>query len=329
MDIQTLLQQHANGFYDRVFDGVWDSPAVMNGYVVHSTDQEGSYVPRSAVAGACHATVNSVIDRATALAVITMPDRKLANNEGAILFYDWLLNKSFYSDAFLCKDPVLSLKHGFVKTIDISAAKWLGAAQLCRLGTSEFKHDMLAVYDILASGFDIHPLLLVLLTTELGFISDKKVVKAKHASKISKLKIGLVSSHSSHLPLQYIENVKTLKEVCKDDPNKPLWSPAHEDTFRQKRWPNGSNTVASKGMYNFYGQNEAAITELIDSLLKGTPSMLFNLAEEVMKTAYTPIWQDAIEELKCHLVLSKKIVDGVPINLSGLELFSKLNKLGE
>jgi hypothetical protein len=328
MDIETLLRQHSEGFYEAVFNIHRNSEAAMIGYIVHDDDQVGSYNPKGYVQGACHAPVNSAIRRDKALAVITMANNKLAENEGAIQFYDWLINKSFFSDVFLCKDPVLSLRYGFVKRVDISAAKWLGASQLARLSTSEFKHYMQAAYDILASGFDIHPMLLLLVTTELNLVSDKKTVKATKQPRIKSIETSLHCVNSSHLPLVYVESVQALKDICKDDPNKPFnW--IRQVTFKEERWPYSSNNILSSLAGDYRGKNDEAISEAFKGLTRGTPSLLFNIAAEVVETNYTSLWQEAIEDLKSFIVTDKKTKDGIPINLTAIELLSKELKLGE
>jgi hypothetical protein len=328
MDIQTVLRQHAEGFYDNAFDNHRKSTWAMTAYIAHSTDQEGAIVPHKIVNGACHAPINNAIDRRTALAVITMADQRLADNPGAVQFYDWLINKSFFSDVFLCKDPVLSLRYGFVKQIDVPAAKWLGAAQLARLTTSEFKEFMFSVYDVLASGFDIHPMLLLLVATELNLMSDKKTVKATRTSRLSSLYQSFHSSNSAHLPLVYVETAEALKAICKDDPTKEYpW--VANDSFRQTRWPANSNTILYKKTRDYNGVNSPEITDAMLGLNRGTASMLFNVANEVVQAGYTALWQDAIDELKVMVIKDSKARDGIAINLTPLEMLSKQLKLGE
>jgi hypothetical protein len=328
MDIQTVLRQHAEGFYDQIFEGYRNSTYAMTGYVAHNDDPEGSYRTRGIVQGACHAAVNSAIYRDKALAVITMADNKLENDQGAIQFYDWLINKSFFSDVFLCKDPVLSLRHGFVKRVDVSAAKWLGAAQLARLSTSEFKKFMHAVYDILASGYDIHPMLLLLVATELNLVSDKKTVKATRTSRVKSLRDSLHSSNSAHLPLVYAESVAALKDMCKDDPNKPFgW--VNQISFTEGRWPSNSNYILSPLAKEYTGRNEFELQQSFSEIMRGNGSMLFNTAAEVVEVDYTSLWQDAIDELKSFIITDKADSNGVPINLTPIEMLSKQLKLGE
>jgi hypothetical protein len=258
-----------------------------------------------------------------------MADRRLVNNQGAVMFYDWLINKSFFADVFLCKDPVLSLQHGFVKRVDVSAAKWLGAAQLARLSTSEFKINMHAVYDILASGFDIHPTLLVILATELGLVTDKKTIKVQKLGSLDYAKRALSCTHSSHLPFCHADTPETLKALCKDDPNKPIWSRSYQTLFSEARWPAFSNQVVCEETRET-GTNRQRVTEMINGLLRGTPSLLFNLVETV-EVGYTSLWQDAIQELKVKVNPSNDVAKGggTPINLSPIELLSKELKLGE
>jgi hypothetical protein len=331
MDIQTLLVKHAAGGFECAFQNSRGSASCMTGYIVHDTDPEQGYVKSMLVHGACHAAVSSSIKREKALAVITMADNTLVNNEGAIKFYDWLINKSFFSDVFLCKDPVLSLKYGFVKQIDVSAAKWLGAAQLCRLSTSEFKVWMHAVYDILASDFDIHPMLLVVLATELCFTTDKKVIKATRAAKLQSIASSFYCANSSHLPLAYVNHEKILKDICKDDPTKPIEA-KYLGTFREGRWPNNSNGILTKETLSTNViQNSLEISEALKSLTKGNPSMLFNLTEAMLEVPYQSIWESAITELKSYVysnLSNGTNGEGVPINLTGIELFSKKLNLG-
>jgi len=330
MDIQTVLRQHAEGFYDKAFNDYRNSSWVMTGYIAHDTDPEREINPKCVVQGACHAAVNRVINRNTALAVITMADNKLVDNPGAIEFYNWLINKSFFSDVFLCKDPVLSLRYGFVKRIDVAAAKWLGASQLARLSTSEFKQFMHAVYDILASGFDIHPMLLLIIATELNLISDKQLVKATKTSRLLTIYEDFHSSNSGHLPFVYARSNATLKDICKDDPTKEFgW--IKQDSFKDSPWPINSNYILSSSTKVYDGKNSPEIREALKAITIGTGSMLFNLAKKTEKLEYTSIWQDAIDELKAFAFKDnlKAALNGVAINLTPLEMLSKKLKLGE
>lgn len=333
MDIQTLLQQHANGFYDSAFETRWGSGNAMTGYAIHSTDLPDSIYTTKLASGACHASINSILNRDTALAVITMADRTLTDNPGAVQFYDWLINKSFFSDVFLCKDPVLSLRHGFVKRLDISAAKWLGAAQMSRLSTSEFKVHMKAVYDILASGFDIHPMFLTLLSTELGFVSNGKTIQVSKPRRIDDIASCLYSNNSSHLPLVYCNSTRILKEICKDDCNKDFsFDFNYRHTFKEQRWPIHSNVILCKESRNGDGgYNDQPLVEALKSLTKGSASLLFNI--EMVEVPYTSLWDEAIIDLKSFICSSAKgatmTLSNLPINLSGIEQLSKTLKLGQ
>jgi hypothetical protein len=57
--------------------------------------------------------------------------------------------------------------------------------------------------------------------------------------------------------------------------------------------------------------------------------MLFNTAAEVIEVDYTSLWQDAIDELKSFIITDKADSNGVPINLTPIEMLSKQLKLGE
>ncbi len=326
MDIETVLKKHAMGFYETVFGVHYKTESAMVGYVAHATDSEDAPSINGKAVGACHASVNTIINRNTAVAVITMADRDLAENKGAIQYYDWLINKSFFSDVFLCKDPVLSLKYGFVKKIDVSAAKWLGAAQLSRLSTSEFKKDMKAVYDILASGFDIHPMFLTLLTTELNFVSDGRIVTTTRRARIDSLCNVLCSSHYAHLPFYYLDSIAKLKQACKDDPNKPQYYVAR-GSFREGRWPSGSNRILCDNAGYSDNRVDAKIQQAVLGLLQGTSSLLFNSAV-VAEVDYTFLWEEAVLELR-KKVQSPVSSVGTAVNLSSIELLSKTLKLGE
>jgi len=326
MDIQTLLKQHSEGFYERVFGQYYGTQNAMTGYIVHVDDPEGGIVDRSKVVGACHASVNTAIRRDIALAVITMADKSLETNEGAVQYYDWLINKSFFSDVFLCKDPVLSLRYGFVKRVDISAAKWLGAAQLSRLSTSEFRLNMKAVYDILASGFDIHPMLLTMLATELSFSSDGKKINSGRTSRVAPLARSMVSTQYSHLPFYVLDTVNKIKEACKDDTTKRFdW--IEQTPFNVSRWPSRSNYILCQNAGDVADTIDTAIHTAISGLLSGTSSLLFNTAKEEA-TDYAFLWEEAIIDLKGRLP-RETTLSGSPVNLSSLEQLSKKLKLGE
>lgn len=332
MDIATLVRQHAEGFYDTVFQNYRGSQSAMVGYVVHDNDETYplGFNTNKLVTGACHASVNNAIVRDKALAVITMADASLAENEGALQFYDWLINKSFFSDVFLCKDPVLSLRHGFVKRVDVSAAKWLGAAQLSRLSTSEFKLYMHAVYDVLASGLEIHPLLMLMLATELNLTSDKKMILCNRPGRLNNISDLFYSHNSAHLPFIYAATAECLQELCKDDPTRGFtWVRDHDKLFTEMRWPNGSNQILSVKTNNGT-QNDWTIAEAMSSFLRGSPSMLFNAATTV-EANYNFIWEEAVEELKKFVYRSQPNAptNGTPINLSGIETLSKQLKLGQ
>lgn len=329
MDIETLLKKHSAGLYDAVFDSYRGSGNCVTSYSVHSTEPEHGYERKYIGQGACHAVINRTIDRPTALAVITMADRTLETNKGAILFYDWLINKSFFSDVFLCKDPVLSLKYGFVKRLDISAAKWLGAAQLSRLSTSEFKIIMKAVYDILASGFEIHPMLLLLIATEFSFQTDGKIIKTLKKARIDQLTREVFYCYnSSHLPFNVVNNKEILKEICKDDPNKEITHAPYLELFNRASWPNDSNLILSRKMKRNFDKenNDELITGMLKNLVSTTPSLLFGAVNTA--TNYTYLWPKAVELLKLSLP-NKASINGLGINLSGLEIISKQLKLGQ
>jgi hypothetical protein len=320
MDMQTLLKKHSEGGFESYFEGWRLNPSAMNACVVH-TDQIRT------AKGACHASVNTQIIRDKALAVITMGDNTLTENAGAIQYYDWLLNKSFFSDVFLCKDPVLSLKYGFVKRVDISAAKWLGAAQLSRLSTSEFQTNLKAVYDILASGFDIHPMLLTVIATDLNFASDGKFIFARKPAFLKQVTSYWYSSNNAHLPFCYLDTKDKLKEMCKDDPTKEFtWIGNHERLFNQGSWPYKSNSILAKGAGEQSIVDTSKEYQELSEMLNSSPSILFNAKLEDAGD-YKVLWPEAVLSMVAALRINQG--KGTPVSLTPLENLSKTLKLGK
>ena len=324
MDIETLLRSHAAGAFEQVF-------ALSNkSQVVRATsvrEEDTGPVENRRYAGPCHACVNREILRPSTFAVITESDPTLVENEGAILFYDWLINRSFFSDVFLCKDPVLSLRYGFVKSTNVNAARWLGAAQLSRLATSEYKLSAKAIYDILSSGFKIHPLLLVLLATNLGWSTNGRAI-------LSKKTISNYSMHCAgltHLPMIHFHNEELLKEACIDSPNKPTlarFSNENPQTFfKHVSWSQGSNSILTVAPQS-NGEMSRNLYLKLEGMFPGNNkgSSLFGKVEG--KLDYTCFWPKAVKELQKSYRPSSEVAGGREVYLEPLVTLTKQLNLG-
>lgn len=317
MEIAQLLESHAKGYFEEFHDK--KAKHVTYSLIINN---DGS---KFTAMGPCHACVDRNLKRDKALAVITYTDNSLASNPGAIAYYDWLINKSFFSDVFLCKDAELSLRYGFVKTIDVNAAKWLGAAQLCRLPTSEYKHCAEAMYDILASGWEIHPMLLTFLACTANFNSNGKIVSADHYI-FSRYTKSFTNGQTTHLPFTGIVSEAHLKDLCKDDPEKEILASLRQPSFKVGRWPSGSHSVLVNNKIT-YDPPAPSITNMLNQIVSGPASVLFNAQEE---KGYTPLWEKAVYELIRNLPNNKTNKNvGKGINLTAIEQLSKKLKLGK
>jgi hypothetical protein len=316
MELAAILKDHSEGKFQTYLGK--ESHHVTTSVIVHN---DGVIKTAS---GPCHACVDREMRKGKTVAIITKADSSLADNAGAIAYYDWLINRSFFSDVFLCKDPVLSLKYGFVKTADINAAKWLGAAQLARLSTSEYKQSAKAIYDILASGWEIHPMFLTFLACTTSFSSNGKMIFANSVS-FNSYTSKVTNQQTTHLPFFGVSTEQDLIEFCKDDSKKPLSNFLNQtSTFNQAKWPSGSHKILLERNYNFETAVQS-ITTAIQNCIHGLPSLLFN-AKEVGN--YKPLWEKAINSLKATLP-NKAGIQGKGINLSSLEQLSKQLKLGK
>jgi hypothetical protein len=311
---EKVLADHAEGKYLKYFI---KSNAVVDAMIVYSNDNFYH------TTGPCHACVSNSLKREDGLdsLVITRSDPELVNNEGAVLYYDWLINRSFFSDVFVCKDVKLSLLNGFVKDSKAEAAKWLGAAQLSRLATSEWKSNMLAVYDVLASGFNIHPMLLTFFATQFNWLSSGKVI-SHNSQKLQNSTNSLFHYSTVHLPFTYFSTVGLIKESCKDDPNKSYrFKKSH--SFSTGRWPRESSSCLVPGAISSI--NDKEVSSLIYKTLTGAPSLLFNLKEKE-DTEYTCLWEKAVNVLLAKTQPYSENKAG--LNLTALEDFSKQFSLG-
>ena len=320
MDIQTLLQQHAAGEFNQVFDGNTST------YIVKATsvrDTDTGPVRGRLHQGPCHACVSREMSRPHTIAVVTKSDPNLVDNAGAVKFYDWLLNRSFFSDVFLCKDPKLSLAHGFVKRTDINSSRWLGAAQLSRLATSEYKLQAMAIYDVLASGYEIHPLLLILLATNTGWSTDGKRISARSGFSET---VTWCQGYT-HLPFVFLRTAEQLKEACVDNPEKPVaerfLNREALQHFRITGWKSNSNqilTVAPQG-------TNGTLDGLLHSKLyktfptTGTGSPLFGAEKE--EVGYDYLWPFAVKEIQRLCRTSTQQKGGQAVNLTALVELSK------
>jgi hypothetical protein len=314
MTVEEILTAHANGNFLEKFKY---PGTVVDAAIVYG---DGSV---TSVGGPCHACVSSSLKRNQELSVvITRSDPSLSTNPGALAYYDWLINRSFFSDVFLCKDAKLSLEKGFVKRTDVEAAKWLGAAQLGRLATSEYRNNMLAVYDILASGFDIHPTLLTFFATLTDFQTDGKAVYYNSDSLRNALRGTLYNYSTTHLPLYHFNSSKLVKEACKDDPNKPYLFKG-KPCFNQGRWPSGSHSVLTAEIDG--NGNSQDVKTLLQETLAGQGSLLFN-AVATKTSVYVYLWEAAVNVLKEKDPAVNR--GKTAMNLTTLEAFSKQHNLG-
>ena len=72
-------------------------------------------------------------------------------------------------DAFLCKDAEHSLKYGFLKRVDIPGSYFLGAAQMCRMSSSELKNKLPIIAKMVLEDYDIPYSVLTFILVNWGF----------------------------------------------------------------------------------------------------------------------------------------------------------------
>ena len=110
------------------------------------------------VSGACHMPIRRVEtqkEMKNSLGVVTMTNPLKLKDSGVKSFFDWVINKSIWCDAFPCKDLEANLQHGFLKRTDIPGSYFLGAAQLSRMSISELKRQIPVISMMMKEDYDV------------------------------------------------------------------------------------------------------------------------------------------------------------------------------
>lgn len=312
MTLEEMIEAHAKGEFDK-FRKLGSGSMV--GVMVKS-DGDHKYT-----SGACHANVKYLISR-DSLGFITFTNPEVVGLPGAALYYDWLINRSAFSGAFLCKDVQTNLRHGFLKRLDYNAAAWLGAAQLSRLSTGEYRDSMKAVYATLENDHKIHPMLL---TVALG--------GGMATYENNQIRLGLSAAESlfenggssyTHLPFKTFRGEEDFKSVCEDRPEKI--DPTPENWLcRKAGWPyNSSSVLYAKKTPSSYSQRLRSIAK---QLYEGFPTT-FGLTTVLEEGPYEDLWEAATTKLKRRVFTTTTDKQVVPINLGPLEELTRVLNLG-
>ena len=243
---------------------------------------------------------------------------------GVVKWYDWLLNRSIWKDAFLCKDAEHSLKHGFLKRVDIPGSYFLGAAQMCRMSTSELKQRLPIIGKMVMEDYDLPFSLLTFILVNWGVTPDNKgILKAQTSLTRDAISEGLRKGvlkfpQIDHWPFDNSFSRLTLRRMILNDLVDPpkssrkkiqfkIGSYYHpESDFREtKRWCErshllpylrGDETPASfDGMDNSGNLNRERFNEFMKYFFTEEP-MSF-IPNYQAKTGYASKWPKAVEKL--------------------------------
>ena len=108
--------------------------------------------------GACHGPLRSTQFEnrmKDSIGLITMTDPERLKDSGIKEFYDWVINKSIWCDAFICKDVEANIEHGFLKRTDLPGSYFLGAAQFSRMSTSELKSSLPVIAAMVNEDYEV------------------------------------------------------------------------------------------------------------------------------------------------------------------------------
>lgn len=307
-------------------------------------EKDGVVSTTGLTSGPCHACVNTIMSRPNTDAVLTYTVAP-EFHKGAVKWFNWLANKSPFASAFLSKDGKKIIENkGFLLTTKVHSALWLGAAQLGRLYTSEYRQQAKMIYACLEEGLEVNPLLLALLATNLTFVvNDKKEIYSLY--NLENLRYRTQSSYvaaSGHFPLSdFPEDVSYFKDWFSESEDRSF-NPKHDadikansadKQFKQKTWQGYSNTVLQVDPANKLNIGDSAW--LMSETLKGEGTKLGQLPKEAAKEAeYTSLWPKASKMLEDYLfktsvAKTKSGAAGIqPINLQPLVKLTKDLGLG-
>jgi hypothetical protein len=231
-----------------------------------------------------------------------------------------------FSDIFLCKDPMTNLRHGFLMDADASADRFLGAAQIARLSTSEMKSQYKVITKVMNLGLNIHPLILIWMATNIYARMDGDIAKTGERTDYVSNSFSynyLYATHSSHLPfcgnLKSIEQVKTYVEDRTDKADYSQLSP-----LSTACWGADSRQVFMRGIP---GVGPTAFQPFASALAQAlTTGEGTNLnkgvvaAVEEEEPAYDSAWAPSTQKFK-NLMLPKAaaVQGGTPINFLAAE----------
>ena len=176
-DIKKLVQLHKKGELSNLYEA--DDGRDCSWRFI-----DKNFNSRPVSHGACHGGTRSSV-RGNDLAVVTLTLERNINPSldyypGLIKWYDWILNKSIWRDAFLCKDAEHSLKYGFLKRVDIPGSYFLGAAQMCRMSSSELKNKLPIIAKMVLEDYDIPYSVLTFILVNWGVCADDNgILKVK------------------------------------------------------------------------------------------------------------------------------------------------------
>lgn len=282
----------------------------------------------SKYSGPCHASMRQYADTYQYCHTAVHPD--IAKNKGAVLFFDWLINKSAFRDCFVTKDPEACVTKGTIKTHDYDGPAFLAAAQLARLSTSEYRESFKTICAIMEDGYDIHPMLLLAMCVLTGTTVRGRYYTTMQPGKAS------WDSFTSHLPLSFggLCRLNSLKAFCYDGVIQQKeatklcvtksWAGSQSclvTPFRLQLFPKSANIDFNKKPMHFMAGIATKVGVRPEAVV------------EEKETKKLVAWEKAVEhftELFMAEELAKnKAAGGRHIDLLALENLSKTLKLGE
>jgi len=301
MSVESILKLYSETDTFEKLSREYYSPTnhIASGFLFND-DQELKKV--YAYGGPCHAVVRHQAKNYDYCYTAVDP---AYNSKGAVIYYDWLLNKSSLRDSFITKDPELAGEKGIIQTLNFNGPGWLAAAQLARLSTSEYKFIFKAVCKVLEEGYEIHPMLLLLCAQ----VSSLGISKANGHYTTATFPYSMFISNS-HLPFCGGDfSTLNMSLLCNDSklPNEVAthlkvsgsWNGSNSCFFNGDRATAISNVVKQNTIYNKPFQKEKI---LIGSRKKLDADLINSKPVEV-------IWSSAKDYFK-------KMLDA-PVNING------------
>lgn len=300
-----IVNRHAAGEYAATFKKK-NIGSVVNVAIIGSSPGEDYYQ-----SGACHLFAQYELAArpfrgVDNLALITFSKVDHSKKSGLVEYFDWLLNKSPVSDAYVTKDPITALKFGVIQSVDVHPDLFLVAAQLCRWPWNEYSSFVNSFDSLIQEGYDIPYLLQLYLVIESGLI----VAGNKWLYTVPKL--GTAGA-TAHMPFWNINLKRALLSFCSKEKlsGQRVHVNLDEDkTIQSSRWSGSSNKIWFKNVADLEGESSTLFKYLYSGeTLVGSRSL-------AKVDVYTSLWKEAIP-----LTSTGKGVD--------LKLFeSEIKKLG-